>query len=134
MTEIRVTPSINKPSGIFDLLVVCLGYETRAAYIAERYATTSTSRLAIAFHVGWPHAGLLQAQLDFIRDRLNLPGIGAVTQDEVIGECSRSLFHLQNGQIFSFFLDAGLDGGVYLLFEIVLLHAVVGALSLIVGR
>jgi hypothetical protein len=49
MIEIRVAPSNGKPDGKFDLLVVCLGYETRSLYIAERYTAASTTRLALAF-------------------------------------------------------------------------------------
>jgi hypothetical protein len=49
MTEIRVTPSTGGPDGNFDLLVVCLGYETRSLYIADRYTAASTNRLALAF-------------------------------------------------------------------------------------
>lgn len=49
MTEIRITPSRGRPEGQFDLLVVCLGYETRALYVAERYTEASVVRLALAF-------------------------------------------------------------------------------------
>jgi hypothetical protein len=49
MIEIRVAPSKGKPDGEFDILVVCLGYETRSLYIAERYTAASTVRLALAF-------------------------------------------------------------------------------------
>lgn len=49
MIEIRVKPHPNKPSGPFDLLVVCLGYETRSLYIAERYAGAATKKIAVSF-------------------------------------------------------------------------------------
>jgi hypothetical protein len=49
MTEIRVFPSQGKPDGKFDILVVCLGYETRSLHIAERYTSSSVIRIALAF-------------------------------------------------------------------------------------
>lgn len=49
MIEIRVKPHPNTPSGPFDLLLVCLGYETRSLYVAERYAGTAATKIAISF-------------------------------------------------------------------------------------
>jgi hypothetical protein len=49
MIEIRVKPHLDEPSGSFDLLVVCLGYETRSLHIAERYAGAASKKIAIAF-------------------------------------------------------------------------------------
>jgi len=82
--------------------------------------------LAVTFDVGRSHARGLQAQFDLICDGLYLPGIGPVAQHEVVGKGSRPFFHFEDGKLFGFLFEAGLNGGVYLLFEIILLHAVVG--------
>lgn len=49
MTEILVTPGPVEPQGTFDLLITCLGYETRARHIAERFASLCAKKLALAF-------------------------------------------------------------------------------------
>jgi hypothetical protein len=49
MIEIRVTPHAEEPSGRFDLLIACLGYEARSLYVAERYTGAAERRLAVAF-------------------------------------------------------------------------------------
>jgi hypothetical protein len=49
MIEIRVSPDTGPIQGSFDLLIVCLGYETRSLYIAEKWLDTARRHLALAF-------------------------------------------------------------------------------------
>jgi hypothetical protein len=45
-------------------------------------------------------SGLPESLLYLIRDGLNLPWVATRTDDEVIGECSGGLVHLQYGDVF----------------------------------
>jgi len=49
MIEIRIKPHADEPSGPFDLLITCLGYESRSLHVAERYTGAAERRLAVAF-------------------------------------------------------------------------------------
>jgi hypothetical protein len=49
MIEIQVSPKSGQPVGKFDLLVVCLGYETRSLFIADKYRELARHHLALAF-------------------------------------------------------------------------------------
>ena len=49
MIEIQVSPDSGHLQGKFDLLIVCLGYETRSLYIAEKCREMAKRHLALAF-------------------------------------------------------------------------------------
>jgi hypothetical protein len=55
-------------------------------------------------------SGLPESLLHLIRDGLNLPRVATRADYEVIGECSRGLIHLQNGDILGLFGFGGLNG------------------------
>jgi hypothetical protein len=67
-------------------------------------------RLAIAFGVGGVESGFFQAEFDFVGDGLDLAGIGAAADDEVIGESSGAFFEFEDSEIFGFFVLASGDG------------------------
>jgi len=70
--------------------------------------------LVIAFHLVRPDPCLLEAKLHFIRDSLNLPGIFAGADHEVISECRRVFVHFEDADLLAFLFFAGLNGGGYL--------------------
>ena len=59
--------------------------------------------LAVPFDVFRVETGLRESLLYLIRDGLNLPRVATRTDDEVIGECSGGLIHLQNRDFLGLF-------------------------------
>ena len=73
-------------------------------HVIEQYPL----RLAVAFHVGRLHPGICKSLLYLIRDGLNLPGVAAGADYEIVGKRPGVRFQLQNLDIFGFFGVAGL--------------------------
>ena len=59
--------------------------------------------LVVALDVGRADSGLSESLLYLIRDGLNLPRVATRADNEVIGECSGGLIHLQNGDFLGLF-------------------------------
>src|SRR5579864_3765276 len=60
----------------------------------------------------------LKAEFDLVGDGLNLPRVGTAAQNKVVGKRARAFLHFQNGELFGFFLEAGVNGGSDLLLEL----------------
>lgn len=70
--------------------------------------------LVVAFYLVRTHAGLLEAKLNFVGDGLNLSGVFASADHEVVGECRGVLVHFEDADLLAFLFFAGLNGGGYL--------------------
>ena len=66
--------------------------------------------LVVALDMGGTDSGLPESLLYLIRDGLNLPRVATGTDKKIIGECSRGLIHLQDGDILGLFGLGGLYG------------------------
>src|ERR1041385_4621311 len=78
-------------------------------------------RLLVSLDLIGPHSGLFQTILHLVRNCLHLTWIAAAADQEIIGECPRSLFQFQYGDFFRLFFQAGADGLGDLEFRFVLL-------------
>ena len=74
--------------------------------------------LGVALDMGWAQSCGFEPQFDLIGNGLYLAGIRPAAQNKIIGKGTGTFFHLQDGKFFGFLIEAGLDGGVYLLLEI----------------
>src|SRR5579859_4686091 len=90
--------------------------------------------LVVAFNVRRTQSRGLQTQFHLVSNGLDLAGIGSAAEHEVVGESSRPFFHFQDAEFFGLLFEAGLDGGLYLVFEFVLFHSNAGRWSLAVSR
>ena len=66
------------------------------------------------------------AQLDFIRNRLNLARISTTADHKVIGERAGPLLEFEKREIFGFLVKARRDGVGDLLLQISLFHEIFG--------
>jgi len=74
-------------------------------HVIEQYPL----RLLVPFHVGRLQPGLCESLLYLIRDGLNLPGVAAGTDYEIVGKRPAVLSQLQNRDIAGFFGVTGLN-------------------------
>src|SRR5690348_942951 len=70
--------------------------------------------LIVTFHLVGGNSFALEAQFHFIGDGLNLSGIFAAADYEVICECRGVLVHFEDADVLAFFFFAGLYGRCYL--------------------
>jgi hypothetical protein len=66
--------------------------------------------LLVTLDVSRPQPGPFQAQFHFVRNGLDLAGIGPAAHYEVVGERSRPFFQFQYGDFFRLLFQAGTDG------------------------
>src|SRR5207245_4218986 len=66
--------------------------------------------LAVAFDVRRIETGPLQAELDFIGDRLDLPGIGSAANYKIVGESAGAFLQFEDRDFFGLLFLAGRNG------------------------
>src|SRR5947209_4473550 len=70
--------------------------------------------LVVTFNAVGARVSLFEQPLYFVRNGLDLARIGACADNKVIGKCSGVPVHLQDGQVFAFFVLNSFDRQDYL--------------------
>lgn len=79
-------------------------------HVIEQYPVS----LVIALYLIRRYAAALEAQFDFVCNRLNLSGVLSTADNEIIGKCRRILVHFEDPDVLAFLFFTGLHCRGYL--------------------